>query len=47
MRDRGPSGGSGDVYKSRGLGGESVTANVLKDFGNILAQLVQFRAMVR
>lgn len=26
-----------------GLGGESVTANVLKDFGNILAQLVQFQ----
>lgn len=25
------------------LGGESVTANVLKDFGNILAQLVQFQ----
>ncbi|MDU9765363.1 outer membrane beta-barrel protein [Helicobacter pylori] len=26
-----------------GLGGESVTANVLKDFGNILAQLAQFQ----
>ncbi|MCQ2916977.1 outer membrane beta-barrel protein [Helicobacter pylori] len=26
-----------------GLGGESVTANVLKDFDNILAQLVQFQ----
>ncbi|GAA8401917.1 hypothetical protein HpDR45_02800 [Helicobacter pylori] len=26
-----------------GLGGESVTADVLKDFGNILAQLVQFQ----
>ncbi|GAA8507364.1 hypothetical protein HpDR57_22150 [Helicobacter pylori] len=26
-----------------GLGGESVTANVLKDFGDILAQLVQFQ----
>ncbi|MCQ2767510.1 outer membrane protein [Helicobacter pylori] len=26
-----------------GLGGESVTANVLKNFGNILAQLVQFQ----
>ncbi|GAA8041795.1 hypothetical protein HpCS9_15520 [Helicobacter pylori] len=26
-----------------GLGGESVTANVLKDFGNILAQLMQFQ----
>ncbi len=26
-----------------GLGGESVTANVLKDFGNISAQLVQFQ----
>ncbi len=26
-----------------GLGGESVTARVLKDFGNILAQLVQFQ----
>lgn len=26
-----------------GLGGESVTAGVLKDFGNILAQLVQFQ----
>ncbi len=27
-----------------GLGGESVTANVLKDFGNILAQLAQFQS---
>ncbi|EJC10885.1 hypothetical protein HPHPP16_1338 [Helicobacter pylori Hp P-16] len=26
-----------------GLGGESVTADVLKDFGNILAQLAQFQ----
>ncbi|RVZ00095.1 outer membrane beta-barrel protein [Helicobacter pylori] len=26
-----------------GLGGESVTANVLKDFGDILAQLAQFQ----
>ncbi|EKE84586.1 outer membrane protein family protein [Helicobacter pylori R036d] len=26
-----------------GLGGESVTAKVLKDFGDILAQLVQFQ----
>ncbi|GAA7115180.1 hypothetical protein BD0027_14200 [Helicobacter pylori] len=26
-----------------GLGGESVTANVLKDFGNILVQLAQFQ----
>lgn len=26
-----------------GLGGESVTANVFEDFGNILAQLVQFQ----
>lgn len=26
-----------------GLGGESVTPNVLKDFGNILAQLAQFQ----
>lgn len=26
-----------------GLGGESVTAKVLKDFGNILVQLVQFQ----
>lgn len=26
-----------------GLGGESVTANVLKDFGNISAQLAQFQ----